>query len=100
MPRHLLRHLPSFEANYEGCFVLHVSANVSDDHEHEDDCDIQALVDFTKVQEQIINMYTTLCEEKKDSASKEDVDETEIVDNEETVKVRSSPPPSPSPPSQ
>ena len=60
---------------------------MSDDHEHEDDCDIQALVEFTKVQEQIINMYTTLCEEKKASGGEEDADELDVEDSEEKIKV-------------
>ena len=68
-------------------YKLHVSANVSEDHEHEDDCDIQALIEFTKVQEQIINMYTTLSEEKKNLGSKEDVEENQ-KDNEEKIKVK------------
>ena len=61
---------------------------MSDDHEHEDDSDIQALVEFTKVQEQIIHMYTTLCEEKKNSEAKEDGDDLEFKDDEERIKVR------------
>ncbi len=60
---------------------------MSDDHEHEDDCDIQALVEFTKVQEQIINMYTTLCEGTKASGGEEDVDELDVEDSEEKIKV-------------
>ena len=60
---------------------------MSDDHEHEDDCDIQALVEFTKVQEQIINMYTTLCEGTKASGDEEVVDELRVKDSEERIKV-------------
>jgi hypothetical protein len=67
--------------------VLHVSANVSDDHEHEDDCDIEALMEFTKVQEQIISMYTSLREEKKNLERKEDVEKLDVKDSEEKVKV-------------
>lgn len=40
-------------------------ANVSDDHEHEDANDIEALVEYTKVQRRIIDMYKTLHDEKK-----------------------------------
>ena len=62
---------------------------MSDDHEHEDDCDIQALAEFTKIQEQIINMYTTLSEEKKNLRGEdEDDNEANLNDNEEKVKVR------------
>ncbi|XP_028409755.1 rab3 GTPase-activating protein non-catalytic subunit-like isoform X2 [Dendronephthya gigantea] len=58
--------------------------NVSDDHEHEDDCDIQALVEFTKVQGQIINTFMSLCQEKKNTRSKEGAND--FKDGEEKVK--------------
>lgn len=62
-----MKSVPTFLAmilvNLSQIFLYTFSANVSDDHEHEDDCDIQALVEFTRVQEQVIQMYNSLCEE-------------------------------------
>lgn len=46
-------------------------------------------MEFTKVQEQIIQMYTALCDEKKNVGTEESVDEIELKDDEEKIKVES-----------
>lgn len=59
-------------------------ANVSDDHEHEDESDVQALVEFTKVQEQVIQMYNTLRQEK--NKVKEAQDQSGLKDEDDKIQ--------------
>ena len=45
-------------------------------------------MEFTKIQEQILNMYTTLCEDKKALAGEEDEQKLDPKDRAEKVKVK------------
>ena len=45
-------------------------------------------MEFAKVQEQIINMYTTLCEEQKNSRGEKEDNEAHLNDSEKKMKVK------------
>lgn len=62
-------------------------ANVSDDHEHENDCEIQAVVEFTRVQQQVIQMYNALCQEKNQAEPDETLSYSGPNDGEDKTQV-------------